>query len=69
MPLWAWVLLAIAVLLAVMWLYDRRVRASGRRLNDVRKMARGVREVEGDVEAHRAAMQPQRFLGGGPGGF
>lgn len=60
-----WVLLGIAVLLAVMWLYDRRVRARGRRLNDPARMERGVHAPYGDPEAHRGAISPDRFTGGG----
>lgn len=68
MPLWAWVLIGIAVLLAVMWLWDRRVRARGGTLNDPAAMARGVTAPQGDPEAHRGAMQPDRGYGTGLGG-
>jgi hypothetical protein len=68
MPLWAWVLVVIAVLLAVMWLYDRRARARGARLNDPAAMARGVTAPQANPEAHRGAMQPQRYWPSGPGG-
>ena len=67
MPLWGWFLLVLAVVLVVMWLYDRRTRARGARLNDPGTMARGVTAPQANPEAHRAAMQPHRFgpWGGG----
>ena len=67
MPLWAWVLVVIAALLAVMWLVDRRARARGARLNDPAAMARGVTTPQGNPEAHREAMRPERY-GPGAGG-
>jgi hypothetical protein len=69
MPLWAWALVAVAVLLAVMWAADRRTRARRGRLADPADTARGVRSPEGDPEAHRAAMRPDRFDAGGPMGW
>ena len=61
MPLWAWILLVIAALLAVMWLVDRRARARGARLTDPAAMARGVTTPHGDPEAHRLAVRPESF--------
>ena len=69
MPLWAWVLVVIAALLAVMWVYDRRVRARGARLNDPAAMARGVTAPQGNPEAHRGAIQPERYGPGVGGSF
>ena len=66
MPLWGWFLLVVAVVLAVMWLWDRRTKARGARLNDPTRMARGVTTPQGDPEAHRGAMPPERW--GGLGG-
>jgi hypothetical protein len=70
MPLWAWVLVVLAVVLAVMWVWDRRTTARRATLADPTAMARGVRSPEGNPEAHRAAMRPDRFdAGGGPMGW
>jgi hypothetical protein len=69
MPLWAWVLVVVAAVLAVMWVWDRRTKARHGRPADPAAMARGVRAPEGNPEAHRGAMQPQRFDAGGPMGF
>jgi hypothetical protein len=70
MPLWAWVLVVVAVLLAVMWNWDRRTKARRARLADPAVMARGVRAPEGNAEAHRGAMRPDRFDAGiGPNGW
>lgn len=69
MPLWAWILVGIAVLLAVMWVGDRRTRGRRATLADPAAMARGVRSPEGNPEAHRGAMQPQRYDAGNPMGF
>jgi hypothetical protein len=67
MPLWAWFVVVIAVLLTVMWVWDRRTTARRGRLADPAAMAHGVRAPEGDPEAHRGAMQPRRFDAGGMG--
>jgi hypothetical protein len=63
-PLWGWLLLAVLVLLAAMWLHDRRVRARGARLNDPGTMSHGVTGPRADPEAHRGAMRPERWGGG-----
>jgi hypothetical protein len=60
MPLWAWVMIVVAALLVVMWASDRRARARGARLNDPSAIARGVTSPQGDPEAHRQAMRPER---------
>ena len=70
MPLWAWLIVAIAVLLAVMWVYDRQVRARRERLGDPSAaMARGGAAVQGNPEAHRGAASADRFLPPGGGTF
>lgn len=61
MPLWAWVLVVIAAVLVAMWLSDRRARARGARLNDPAAMARGVSTPQGNPEAHRQAIRPERY--------
>jgi hypothetical protein len=63
MPLWAWFLVLVAVVLVPMWLHDRRAKARGSRLNDPGAMARGVTAPQGDPEAHRGAIQPDRSMG------
>ena len=63
MPPWGWFLLVVAVVLAVMWVHDRRTKARGARLNDPGSMARGVTAPHANPEAHRAAIQPERFSG------
>jgi hypothetical protein len=68
MPLWGWFLLVVAVVLVPMWLHDRGVKSRGARLNDPGSMARGVTAPHADPEAHRGAMQPERWTGGFGGG-
>jgi hypothetical protein len=64
MPLWGWFLLVVAIVLVPMWVHDRRAKARGARLNGPGTMARGVSAPQGNPEAHRAAMQPERWTGG-----
>jgi hypothetical protein len=68
MPLWAWFLVGVVVVLVPMWVHDRRAKARGSRLNDPGSMARGVTAPQANPEAHRAAMQPERFGSGFGGG-
>jgi hypothetical protein len=68
MPLYGWVLIVIAALLAVMWLVDRRAKARGARIADPAAMARGVTSPQGNPEAHRGAMRPERYGPGAGGG-
>jgi hypothetical protein len=41
MPLWAWFLVGVVVLVP-MWVHDRRAKARGSRLNDPGSTARGA---------------------------
>ena len=68
MPLWAWLLVAIAVLLAAMWILDQRARRRRAQLNDPSAMARGVTGPQANPEAHRGAMTADRFLPPSGGG-
>ena len=63
MPLWAWFLVVVAVVLVPMWMHDRRAKARGSRLNDPGAMARGVTTPQANPEAHRLAIQPERGMG------
>jgi len=67
MPLWAWFAVVIAAVLTVMWVWDRRTRARGARLNDLGAMDRGVRGPEVNPDAHRGAMGPDRTVIQPPG--
>jgi hypothetical protein len=67
MPLWAWLVLVIAVLLAVMAVWDRRTRARGARLNDLGAMGRGIRQPQAHPDAHRGQMQPRPPIDGASG--
>jgi hypothetical protein len=63
MPLWGWLLLVVAVVLAVMSLHDRRVQARGGRLNDPGAMERRVAGPQASPDAHRNPLP----WGGGSG--
>ena len=62
MPLWAWLVVVIAVLLLPMWVYDRRVRRRGARLNAPSAMAQGVSAPQANPDAHRGALSADRYL-------
>jgi Flp pilus assembly protein TadB len=62
MPLWAWFLVLVAVVLVPMWVHDRRAKARGSRLNDPGSMARAVSTPQGDPEAHRPLQGPAANL-------